>query len=93
MLRYYASVFLLWPPVGFGNQYLLRLNPVVGAQVNIELVRAVHPLVHHIIHSQLGLFAWLECRRTDDGAGRSAALHDFYHRFTIDVQGLAADIF
>jgi hypothetical protein len=60
--------------------------------MDAKFVWSVHALVHHIIHGQQGFLTRLDCRRTDDRAGRSAALDKLNLRLAQDLQGLCADV-
>ena len=55
-------------------------------------MRSAHPLRHRELQREIGLLARLDCRRTDDSFGRSAALGDPDGRFTQDLERLVTDV-
>lgn len=81
------AIIFLRPPIRFGDQHQFRRFWVVGAHFYIKTVRAVHAFVHHIFHVYFCFLAGFDRRRTDDGPGRSAALHKFNLRLTQNLQG------
>lgn len=79
-------------PVGDHVERLLALGRVVRLEMHAEEVFASHAAVHHELHRECRRLAGIECHRTDDRVGRSAALHDFDVRGLRDLQGLVAGI-
>lgn len=67
-------------PIGFNNKQLFRLHRIIGAQVDPELMRAIHTRMHHVVEDNGRFFTGIDCRRTDDSLGRSAALQYFNGR-------------
>lgn len=65
---------------------------IVRLERNIEQVFAIHAGMHHKLGGDGGALTRLECRRTDDGAGRSAPLHDSDGRGGIERQRAITDI-
>jgi len=64
-------------PIGKDGQFLFGFKRVIGAQVDAEIVRPVHPLVHGEAQGHGSFLARLDGRRTDDCAGWSAAFDQF----------------
>jgi hypothetical protein len=50
--------------------------------MHAEVMLAIHTFVHHELQFDCCFFTWVECRPTDDSAGRSATLQDFDARLT-----------
>jgi hypothetical protein len=86
------KLLTLRPPGGFNYQHRFRFNRIVGAQPDVKFMGAAHALVHGVSQAQFSFLTGLKRRRTDDCAGRSAALNQFNLRFVQDLQGLAAGI-
>lgn len=64
-------------PVGKYGQCFIGLGGIIVRQVEVEIVFAIHPLVHHKLHRNGGAFAWSQRHRTDDRCGWSAPIHNF----------------
>ncbi len=82
----------LWSPVGFNHENLFRFNRIVGAQPDVKFMGTAHPLVHRVNQAHLSVLAGLNCRRTDDRAGRSAALNQLNLRLAQNLQRLLAGV-
>ncbi len=91
-LSYFVSPARLLAPVREHSQLFLRLKRIVGLENDSEVVLAFHALMHHELHGEIGLLSWLQCRRTDDNSGRSAAVDDFSHGRIRDRQWFVADV-
>jgi hypothetical protein len=71
-----AAGLRLWHPVRPYHDFLLRILRIVGYDMHAEVMLTIHTCVHHELQFDGGFFAWIECRPTDDSAGRSATLQD-----------------
>lgn len=62
---------LLVSPDGCDLETFFFRVGIVRPEWNFEQMLTFHPRVHHDIGVDLGRFAWLECRLTDDNSARS----------------------
>ena len=68
---------LLWYPVRQNIHRPVWLVWVIRGQMHLEIVHAVHTLVHHKLHGKGRAFARFKRHRTDGWSGWSAPLYDF----------------
>lgn len=69
-------------PIRQHGQFFVGLYRVICLQIDPEVVWPCHARMHGKCHRELRFAPWIYGRRTDDSAGRSAALHDPHLRLT-----------
>jgi hypothetical protein len=79
-----VPVLRLWHPVGPYYDFLLRIVPIIGYDMHAKVMLTIHSFMHHELQFDCCFFTWVECRPTDDSAGRSAALQDFDARLAAE---------